>query len=177
MRTHSRTVAGLIAGIVALATIALAGAPLAAQEEGSSSASEDVVEAVNELRDRFLATYRDTAPAEGASLFAEQGVLMPQASAQARGREAIQSRLESFLSDQTVSMGAISEETFELEDRVLDRGILSIEVSPKGTEEKGSDTGKYVLVARQGDGGWEIEWFIWSLDHPLRTVQTQAEED
>lgn len=173
----TRHLAGLAAGIVALTTVALTGAPLSGQEETASAAPEDAVEAVQELRDRFFATYRDEAPAEAAAMFAEQGVLMPQASAQARGREAIQSRLESFLSRQTVSMGGISEETFELEDRVLDRGILSIEVSPEGIEEKGSDTGKYVLLARQGEQGWEIEWFIWSLDHPLRMVETEAEED
>lgn len=174
---QTRSLAGFAAAASALVILALAGSPLAAQEETASQSSEDAVGAVNELRDGFLATYKDNAPAEGAAMFAEDGVLMPQASAQAVGREAIQSRLEGFLSGQTVSMSSISEETVQLEDRVIDRGILSITVSPEGTEEKGSDTGKYVLLARQGEQGWEIEWFIWSLDHPLRTVQAEGEED
>jgi len=166
MRTRYAT------AFVALSALLLAGAPLDAQSD-----SEQAVDAVKELRDDFLATYKAQAPAEAAGLFAEDGVLMPQADATATGREAIQSRLEGFLSSQTVSMSGLSEETFMAGDRVLDRGILSIEVSPEGTEETGSDTGKYVLVASRADGGWKIDWFIWSLDHPLRSVQTQGEED
>lgn len=161
-----------VAAFVALCTLALVGTPLAAQSD-----SEQAVDAVKKLRDDFLATYKAQTPAEAAALFAEDGVLMPQADATATGREAIQSRLERFLSSQTVSMSGLSEETFVAGDRVLDRGIVSIEVSPEGTEETGSDTGKYVLVASRADGGWKIDWFIWSLDHPLRSVQTQAEDD
>ena len=160
-----------LAALVALVTLGVGAAPLAAQD----GSEEGVEEAVKQLRDDVLAAYKAAAPAEAAKLFAEDGVYMPQAARQAQGPEAIQERLEQFLTGQTVSMSGISEETVVAGDRVLDRGIISITVSPEGTDESGSDTGKYVLVASSAEDGWKIDWFIWSLDHPLR--QVESEED
>ena len=161
-----------LAAFVAVLTLGLTAAPLAAQD----GAEQEAVEAIDQLRDDFLATFKAAAPAEAAQLFTEEGVYMPQAAATARGREAIQQRLEQFLSGQTVSMSGISEETVVAGDRVIDRGIISITISPEGTEESGSDTGKYVVVASPAEEGWKIDWFIWSLDHPLRQVESQEEE-
>lgn len=156
----------------------LVGAFLATLAAGPAAAQQDeaaMKDAVKSLRDEYFATYEANEPEKAASLFTSDGVLLAPAISPIRGPKQVRKRLASFLEKQTVSIGAISEETVVAGDRVLDRGILTLEVTPAGSDESSSDTGKYVLVATKQqpeDGGeavWKIDWLIWNTDHPLRT--------
>lgn len=164
MQTRHLAAAALTAGLTALLA-----APLAAQEAAADSDSASAVNAVQELRDQYFAKYKAEAAAEAAALFVEDGAIMPQASAMRVGREQVEQHLSSFFENQDISVSGLSDATLYFGDRVLDRGILSVEVSPEESEESSSDTGKYVLLASSADGEWKIEWLIWNLDHPLRT--------
>lgn len=157
------------------ATVLLAAALLAASPAGltAQSAEDDAVETVKSLRDAFFASYAAETPEEAAGQFAEDGVLMPPASAAARGPEAIAQRIESFTEGLTVSLQAISEETKVLDGAILDRGILGIETTPEGAEETSTDTGKFMLLAEERDGSWRIVWLVWNTDNPVRVVDTR----
>lgn len=158
------------------ATVLLAAALLAAPTTELAAQSDDAaMEAVKSLRDAFFASYEAETPEEAAGQFAEDGVLMPPASPSAQGGEAIAQRLETFTEGLTVSLQAISEESKRLEGAVLDRGLLGIETTPEGAEEASTDTGKYVLLAEERDGSWQIVWLMWNTDNPVRVVDTQEE--
>ena len=166
-------------------TTVLAGAILLTLAAGPAVAQEDAAamkDAVKSLRDEYFATYEANQPEKAASLFTSDGVLLPPATAAIRGPEQVRQRLASFFEDQTVSLGAISEETVVAGDRVLDRGIVTLEVTPAGSDQTSTDTGKYVLVAveEQPEGGgeatWRIAWLIWNTDHPMRTASGGGED-
>lgn len=160
---------------VLLSALAVTG-PATAQEE--TTAMKD---SVRRIRDAYFASYKAGDAAAAASLFASDGVLMPPAAPAVRGREQVQKRLEGFFEGQTVSLGVISEETLVAGDRVLDRGILTVEVKQDGAEKSSSDTGKYVLMAvkkapEDGQEAWRIRWLIWSTDHPMQVSGGREEE-
>lgn len=169
MHTRHLAATALLAGLVALWA-----APLAAQEEAASD-SAAAVKAVDQLRDELFSKYKTEAASEAAALFTEDGAIMPQANAMRVGRDEIEDHLETFFGNQKISMSGISDATLYFGDRVVDRGILSIEVAPEGVEETSSDTGKYVILARRVDGAWKVEWFIWNLDHPMRVAEGEGE--
>lgn len=152
--------------LLAVALLAAPGARLAAQ----SAESESAVESVKSLRDAFFGSYEARTPAEGATRFARDGVLMPPASGAVQGPEAIQQRIQALTEGQAVSLQAISEETKVLDGAILDRGLLGIETTPEGAEEASTDTGKYVLLAENREGSWKLVWLVWNTDHPLRVA-------
>lgn len=160
-------------------TTVLAGALLLVLATGSVVAQEDsqaMKDAVKELRDDYFVTYQQNDPETAASLFAADGVLLPPATAAIRGPEEVSERLAEFFDKQEVSMGAISEETLVVGERVLDRGFLTVEITPAGADESSSDTGKYVLLAEKvtpeegGEERWRIRWLMWNTDNPLRSA-------
>lgn len=166
-------------------TIALVGAFLATLAAGPAAAQQDetaMKDAVKSLRDEYFATYEAKQPEKAGSLFASDGVLLAPATSTIRGPEQVRKRLSSFFEDQTVSLGAISEETIVAGDRVLDRGILTIEVTPTGSDETSTDTGKYVLMAAKeapedgGEPAWKIRWLMWNTDNPIRSGGGGEEE-
>lgn len=157
-------------------TVLLAAALLAAPWGSlAAQADEEAVKTVKELRDAFFASYQAETPEAAAAQFAEDGVLMPPASRAVSGREAIGKRIEAFTEGLAVSLQAISEETKVLEGAILDRGILGIETTPEGAEQASTDTGKYVLLAEDRDGGWEIVWLVWNTDNPVRVIDAKEE--
>lgn len=157
--------------------LVLAAAPVSAQDDGTA-----MKDAVKDLRDEYFATYEAKEPQKAASLFASDGVLLAPATSTIRGPEQVRERLASFFEGQTVSLGAISEETLVAGDRVLDRGILTVEVTPAGSDQTSTDTGKYVLVAAKekpedgGEAAWKIRWLMWNTDHPMRSAGGDDEE-
>lgn len=155
--------------LLAATLLATPATELAAQSDGAA------MESVKSVRDAFFASYEAETPEEAAGQFAEDGVLMPPASPAARGGEAIAQRLETFTEGLTVSLQAISEESKELEGAILDRGLLGIETTPEGADEASTDTGKYVLLAEERDGSWQIVWLMWNTDNPVRVVDTQED--
>lgn len=167
-------------------TTTLTGALLLALAAGPAAAQQDeaaMKDAVKSLRDDYFATYEAKQPAKAASLFTSDGVLLAPATAAIRGPEQVQARLKRFFEDQTVSLGALSEETIVSGERVLDRGIVTLEVTPAGSDQSSTDTGKYVLVAEKvqpeggGEAEWRIAWLIWNTDHPMRSAPSGGEGD
>ena len=164
--------------LAAALLLVLATGPAAAQEEPQA-----MKDAVKSLRDDYFSAYGAGEPGTAAGLFKSDGVLLPPAAPSIRGPEQIRQRLGSFFENQTVSLGAISEETLVVGDRVVDRGILTVEVTPAGSDESSSDTGKYVLLAEKagseegGESTWKIRWLMWNTDHPMRASGGGQEED
>ncbi len=171
----TREIATVLTGAFLLT---LAAAPAAAQEDETA-----MKDAVKEVRDEYFATYEANEPEKAASLFASDGVLLPPATTAIRGPEQVSQRLASFFENQTVALGAISEETLVSGDRVLDRGLLTLEVTPAGSEETSTDTGKYVLVAEKeapeegAEAVWRIRWLMWNTDHPMQSAGGGEEEE
>jgi len=164
--------------LAATLLLVLATGPAPAQEEPQA-----MKDAVKSLRDDYFAAYGAGEPGTAAGLFKSDGVLLPPAAPSIRGPEQIRERLGSFFENQTVSLGAISEETLVVGDRVVDRGILTVEVTPAGSDESSTDTGKYVLLAEKtgsgedGESAWKIRWLMWNTDHPMRASGGGQEED
>jgi uncharacterized protein (TIGR02246 family) len=167
-----------LAGALLLTLAAGPTAPAAAQEDADA-----MKDAVKSLRDEYFATYEAKQPEKAASLFTSDGVLLAPATAALRGPEQIRQRLQAFLQDQAVSLGALSEETLVSGERVLDRGIVTLEVTPAGSDQTSTDTGKYVLVAEKeqpeggGEATWRIAWLIWNTDHPMRSAPSGGEDE
>lgn len=154
--------------VLALGPAALGPHPLSAQ--GTADRSE-AVEAADELRESYIAAFNAHDAGRAAAHFAEEGVLLPPHDGAKQGRGAVRRRLRGLFDAQDVTMQTLPEEAWAAGNRVVERGLLFLEIrseGPDGRVRSGGDTGKYVMVARRTDEGWKIAWLIWNQDHPPR---------
>jgi len=128
------------------------------------SADPDVLA---DLRDRWIFAAKEGDAAKLASLFAENGTLMPPGFPTFTGRKTI----ESFYRD-NFAAGTIRSVEFHPKDRhvgansVREHGTYKISVIPKNEAEAPyAVSGRYLILgAKRSDGKWEILWEIHTIE-------------
>ena len=130
----------------------------------SRAADPDVLA---DLRDRWIFAAKEGDAVKLASLFAENGTLMPPGFPTFTGRKTI----ESFYRD-NFAAGTIRSTEFHPKERhvgansVREHGTYTISVAPKNeTEAPYTLSGRYLILgAKRPDGQWEILWEMHTIE-------------
>ena len=134
-------------------------------EEATSTEAD--VEAINSLRDQFIALDNASDAAGLASLYTNDAVLMPPNQAAVTGNQAIESWFQTTFDQFTIEFTLAPDEVEVVGDWAFDRGTYMIALTPKADGEPMEDRGKYIVILRrQADGSWKITRDIWNSDNP-----------
>ena len=129
--------------------------------------TEADVEAINSLRDDFIALDNASDAAGLASLYTNDAVLMPPNEAAVTGSQAIESWFQTTFDQFTTEFTVASEELEVVGDWAFDWGAYMTALTPKAGGEPTEDRGKYIVILRkQVDGSWRIAHDIWNSDNP-----------
>ena len=101
-----------------------------------------------------------------ATLYAEDGAVMPPNAPISKGRAAIQQTWASMMQTPGFDLTITPEQIVVSSsgDMALDRGTYSLTVAPNGTTQ--TDTGKYVVVWRKIGSDWKAAADIFNSDLP-----------
>jgi uncharacterized protein (TIGR02246 family) len=135
--------------------------------EANGTAAVDTAadeQAIRGLVDRWhqLMASRDAAGI--ASLYAEDGAVMPPNTPIGQGRAAIQQFWASLMGTPGFGLTILPERILVSSsgDMALDRGTYRLTIAPNGTTQ--TDTGKYVVVWRKIGGEWKAAADIFNSD-------------
>ena len=129
--------------------------------------TEADVEAINSLRDEFIALDNAGDAAGLASLYTNDAVLMPPNQAAVTGNQAIESWFQTTFDQFTTEFTVASEELEVVGDWAFDWGAYMTALTPRAGGEPTEDRGKYIVILRkQVDGSWRIAHDIWNSDNP-----------
>ncbi len=129
--------------------------------------TEADVDAINSLRDEFIALDNASDAAGLASLFTNDAVLMPPNQAAVTGNQAIESWFQTTFDQFTTEFTVASEELEVVGDWAFDWGAYMTALTPKAGGEATEDRGKYIVILRkQVDGSWRIVKNIWNSNNP-----------
>ena len=135
--------------------------------EPVEEATEADVEAINSLRDEFIALDNAGDAAGLASLYTNDAVLMPPNQAAVTGNQAIESGFQTTFDQFTIEFTLAPDEVEVVGDWAFDRGTYMIALTPKADGEPMEDRGKYIVILRrQADGCWKIARDMWNSDNP-----------
>ncbi len=129
--------------------------------------TEADVDAINSLRDKFIALDNASDAAGLASLFTNDAVLMPPNQAAVTGNQAIESWFQTTFDQFTTEFTVASEELEVVGDWAFDWGAYMTALTPRAGGEPTEDRGKYIVILRkQVDGSWRIVKNIWNSNNP-----------
>ena len=147
-----------------LLSFAIASCAPAVEEAATTEAD---VEAINSLRDEFIALDNASDAAGLASLYTNDAVLMPPNEAAVTGNQAIESWFQTTFDQFTTEFTVASEELEVVGDWAFDWGVYMTALTPKAGGEPTEDRGKYIVILRkQVDGSWRIVQDIWNSNNP-----------
>ncbi|HXH00171.1 MAG TPA: SgcJ/EcaC family oxidoreductase [Sphingomicrobium sp.] len=101
-----------------------------------------------------------------ASLYAEDGAVMPPNAPIGKGRTAIEQTWASMMRTPGFDLTIVPEQIIvsSAGDMAMDRGTYGLKMAPGGTPQ--TDTGKYVVVWRKIGGEWKAAADIFNSDLP-----------
>jgi uncharacterized protein (TIGR02246 family) len=116
--------------------------------------------------DRWLQLVKAKDAAGIASLYAEDGAVMPPNATIGKGRAAIQQTWASMMQTPGFDLTFVPEQIIVSSsgDMALDRGTYRLAIAPNGTAK--TDTGKYVVVWRKIGSEWRAAADIFNSDLP-----------
>ena len=161
---RSITVLSLISFVVCLGACA----PAAEEAEEEVTATEADVEAINEVRDEWVAAFKTGDAAASVTAHAEDAMWMPPNEPVLSGKEAIISRNESMFDQYAMEEFSLSsEEVVVAGDWAFDRGTGKYTLTPRGEGEPIEDIPKYVaILKKQPDNSWKYARWIWNSNNP-----------
>ena len=116
--------------------------------------------------DRWLQLVKAKDAAAIASLYAEDGAVMPPNAPSGKGRTAIQKTWASMMQTPGFDLTFVPEQIIVSSsgDMALDRGTYRLAIAPNGTAT--TDSGKYVVVWRKIGSEWKAAADIFNSDLP-----------
>ncbi len=128
----------------------------------------DDMAALAGLRGGFIAAYSAGDASTLATLFTEDGVVMPPNSSAANGKEAVQSFYQVHFEQFTGTLAVSSEEHEAAGDWAFERGSYTVTLTAKASGTPKDDEGKCLLISRrQPDASWRIARHIWNSNNPV----------
>ena len=125
------------------------------------------MEAINGVRDAYVAAENSGDAAGAAALFADNGMLMPPNEPAVSGRAAIEAHLQKEYSMVAIELSLTPLETKVAGDIAYDVGSNTAQMMPKAGGDSMEQAGKHVVtLARQADGSWKITNLIYNGDAP-----------
>ena len=140
-----------------------------ARNEANAAAHVDTEadeQAIHGQVDRWLQLVKAEDAAAIASLYTDDGAVMPPGAPIAEGRAAIQQTWASLMQTPGFDLTFTPEQIIVSSsgDMALDRGTYKLAIAPNGKPI--SDTGKYVVVWRKMSGEWKAAADIFNSDLP-----------
>jgi len=129
----------------------------------------DDADVLADFRARWIVALKEGDAAKFASLFAENGTIMPPGFPSFTGRKAI----ENFYRD---GFAVLSVRDVELQpkerhtgtDSVRERGTYKVTFLPKNDELPYTITGRYLFIlAKRPDGTWELVWEMHTIENKV----------
>ena len=143
--------------LISFALMLLTCTPATKQPEPEAEATNaaDDMAALDGLRGDFMAAYNAGDASTLATLFTEDGVVMPPNSSAANGKEAVESFYQVHFEQFTATLAVSSEEHEVAGDWAFERGSYTVTLTPKANGTPTDDEGKYLLISRrQPDASW-----------------------
>ena len=135
-------------------------------EAGAKGLSDEDVAEIRAGTDKVVQAVQSGDHATFASMFTEDGIIMPSNQPMVEGRTAIQAWSEA--SPNVTEFNLTIEEIDGIGKLAFVRGTYLMGVEIEGVPEPLQDTGKYINIKRkQEDGSWLIARDIWNSDLPL----------
>ncbi len=158
----------LITGLILLlAVLAGTGCQAGEQPAGQEDMMAAAMEAINEIRDAYMAAENSGDAAGVAALFTENGVLMPPNEPIVSSRTAIEARLQKQYSMMAIELSLTPQETRVGGDIAYEAGSNTVQMTPKAGGDPIGQIGKHVVtLAKQADGSWKITSLIYNGDAP-----------
>ena len=155
--------------LILTAALLLAGcsAPTEEKKETKVADAKADMDALNKLRDDFLAAFNAGDAAKIGDLYADDAVQMPgDGSPTVKGRAAIVERNKGFFEAFTVKMTITPSRNSISGDLAYDEGTYALELTPKKAGSKPmSEEGRYIVVLRRDGSGWKV---IEDIDNAIK---------
>ena len=137
--------------------------------EGNAAAAVNVgadEQAIRGQVDRWLQLIKAKDAAGIATLYAEDGAVMPPNAPIGKGRAAIQQTWAAMMQTPGFDLAIVPDQIIVSSsgDMALDRGTYKLKVAPNGTAQ--TDMGKYVVVWRKIGSEWKVAADIFNSDQP-----------
>ena len=164
LKSHLSTVVLLF---VAIAVVACE--PAAEQPQPAENATAEAdLQALNKLREEFVSVHNTNDASTLATLYTDDGILMPPNAQAATGKQAIESWFQTSFDQFTAELTLSSVDLQVAGDWAFERGTYTINLTPKAGGESMEDNGKYIVIPqKQADGSWRLARDIWNSDKPL----------
>jgi uncharacterized protein (TIGR02246 family) len=127
------------------------------------------VDALNKLRNDFIAAFNAADAAKIGELYAEDAVVMPgDGSPTVKGRAAIVERNKALFDQVTAKITIIPSRNEVSGNLGYDEGTYTMEATPKAKGSKPiTETGRYIVVLRRQADGWKVIEDIDNVSKPL----------
>jgi uncharacterized protein (TIGR02246 family) len=125
------------------------------------------VEAINHVRKAHIAALNEGDVNAWVAAFTDDGVQMPPNAPANLGRENIRGWSQAFLAPFRVEFTLLVDEVQVAGDWAFERGMYTINLTPKAGGELIQDIGKYITIyERQPGGAWGMARDIWNSNNP-----------
>ncbi len=172
MRSHLGT-----ALLISFALMLLTCMPATKQPEPEAEATNEAndIAALDDLRGEFIAAYNGGDATTLATLFTEDGMVMPANASAANGKEAVQSFYQAHFEQFTGTLAVSPEEHEVADDWAFERGSYALTLTPKAGGTPTDDEGNYLLISRRRpDASWRIARHIWNSNNPVPARRQSA---
>lgn len=145
--------------LILLVTFALVGCNSTPVEETKAPDPQADRDAINKLRDDFIAAFNANDAAKIGELYSETAVSLPRGMPTLQGRAAIVEQNKGFF-DQNMAKITVTSRAMNVSgDLAFDEGTFTVEVTPKvpAGAKPITEEGRYLIVLQRGmDGAWKV---------------------
>jgi len=142
--------------LVLVLTLALLGCNTAPAEQPKADPQADK-DAINKLRDEFIAAFNANDAEKMGQAYAESAVVMDLGQPTIEGRAAIIEHNKMFFDQNMAKIGINSRAMSVSGDLGFDEGTFTMEITPKAAGQKPMMTeGRYLVVLQRGADGWKV---------------------
>ena len=163
--------ASFVVVVCLLASVIACAQPVGESQEAVTmveDTAEADQEAINALRDQFLAAYNAADVPGVVACFTDDAVVMAPNEPAVEGSEALAEWQQAFFDLFAADLALSSEEVVVSGDWAFDRGTYTQFLTPASGGDAIQDRGKYlVALERQPDGSWKIAREVWNSNNPV----------
>jgi uncharacterized protein (TIGR02246 family) len=142
--------------LILVATLTLAACNSTPAEQPKAADSQADKDAINKLRDDFIAAFNSNDAAKVGDVYAETAVVMDAGQPTVEGRAAIVEHNKMFFDANMAKITLASRAMNVSGDLAFDEGTYSIDVTPKAGGQAMKAEGRYLVVIQRTASGWKI---------------------
>jgi len=143
--------------LILVVTLAFAACAAPAPEQPKAPDTQADKDAINKLRDDFVAAFNSNDAEKSGSVYAETAVVMNNGEPTVEGRAAIIEH-NKMMFDQVMAKLTVKSRAMNVSgDLAFDEGTFTFEATPKAAGSKPmTSEGRYLVVLQRGADGWKV---------------------